>query len=614
MFLKRLPVFALFWLIMITPAMALNDRDLMGLWKAHLHFGPALHGTLIIVKTTGGWTADFAGHHWPLVLKKRHLTLSLPDHGGSFAVQQLTDGTLSGHWVQGPSAEYARTFATPLVLHPDGKNRWRGEVDPIPDECTFYLNIYEKRDGKTGVFLRNPERNLGWEYGIDRLRINGATVTLSGFAWGQSDSPVVLQGTYNAADRVLSIYIPEHHATYDFQRDGAASSAFYPRSRRGERYEYRQPLAHNDGWSTATLSDVDVDRAAIERFVQSVIDQPIDSVHAPEVEAILLARHGKLVLEEYFHGFDRDTLHDTRSAGKSVTAVVVGAAMESGAPLSLNSAVYRVMNGGRFPSPLGSWKRAMTLRDLLTMRSGLYCNDSDAAAPGNEDTMQAQSAEPDYYRYALRVPMAYRPDTTSMYCSTNPNLALGMVGEASGESPLDVFDRLVARPLNIKRYGWPLDGVDHPYGGGGVRLLPRDFLKLAQLMLQQGRWRGQQILDPEYVRQATAPLHSLNMIQYGYLWWSIEFPYKTKSVRAFFAGGNGGQGIFAIPELDLTFAIFGGNYGDHVGLEVQENLLPNFVLPAVRERGDNPNAPVVARNFATPYAHPPVVRPKILQN
>ena len=78
-----------------------------------------------------------------------------------------------------------------------------------------------------------------------------------------------------------------------------------------------------------------------------LIDMPIESVHTPEVHGVLVARHGKLVLEEYFHGEHRDRMHETRSAAKSLTATLIGAAMHARAPLQLSTPVYAAMNGGQ---------------------------------------------------------------------------------------------------------------------------------------------------------------------------------------------------------------------------------------------------------------------------
>jgi CubicO group peptidase (beta-lactamase class C family) len=134
-----------------------------------------------------------------------------------------------------------------------------------------------------------------------------------------------------------------------------------------------------------------------------------------------------------------------------------------------------------------------------------------------------------------------------------------------------------------------------------MQFLPRDFMKIGQLMLNGGTWQGRRILGNEFVARASAPLHELHSIKYGLLWWSIEYPYRDRTVRAFFAGGNGGQGVIVIAELDLVVATYGGNYADRVGLYMQQELTPNQILPAVREHGDDSETPVIPGNFETPY-------------
>ena len=176
-------------------------------------------------------------------------------------------------------------------------------------------------------------------------------------------------------------------------RDGD-DSAFYPRGKHPGRYAYRPPLARDDGWPVGTLDAANIDRATMETFVQGILDMPMDSPDAPQVHGLLIARHGKLVLEEYFHDEHRDKLHNTRSASKSLTAMVVGAAMHAGVPLKLSSPVYQVMNGGEFPADLEPQKRAMTLEHLLTMSSGYFCDDTSDSAPGNEDGMWERTRSP----------------------------------------------------------------------------------------------------------------------------------------------------------------------------------------------------------------------------
>src|SRR4029077_1161645 len=93
-------------------------------------------------------------------------------------------------------------------------------------------------------------------------------------------------------------------------------------------------------------------------------------------------------------------------------------------------------------------------------------------------------------------------------------------------------------------------------------VVPRDFAKLAQLMLNDGRWKGKQIVSTEWVRRSTAPCRDRRPSQlYDYLCNSMEYTYQGRpdgKVRAFFAGGNGGQISMAIPDLALVIALTGG--------------------------------------------------------
>ncbi|HKE43204.1 MAG TPA: serine hydrolase [Steroidobacteraceae bacterium] len=578
-----------------------TSDELVGLWKAQRWYGPYARGPLLLQKTAAGWSADFNGSRWPVRATGKELQFELSDEQGSFRGQLRPDGRIAGHWTSPNSLTNGSKYASPLLLERSGLDLWRGDVEPRNDQFTLYLMLQKRADGSIGAFLRNPERNIGVFYDLDRLERTGSDVRLIGHRLGSKKEETLLSGTYDAEQKILSIGFNSRGGTYDFRPD-TDDSYFYPRGKNPGRYAYQVPPARNDAWPTATLEDVGIDRPAIERFIQVLLDMPMDTVHAPEVEGILVARHGKLVLEEYFHGEHRDKFHETRSAAKSLTATMVGAVMEAGAPLALSTPVYQVMYAGQeLPADLDPRKRAMTLENLLSMSSGYFCDDNNPQAPGNEDSMLDQSEEPDYYRYTLRVPMDSAPGEKTVYCSINPNLALGVVNRATGESVLDTFDRLLGTPLRIATYAWPLDPAGHPYGGGGAQFLPRDFMKLGQLMLNDGTWQGRRILGKDFVKRASAPARELNNIQYGYLWWSIQYPYKNRTVRAFFAGGNGGQAVMVLPELDLVIATYGGNYADRVSLRIQQDFVPNYVLPAVREAGDDPNRPVVQGAFTTPY-------------
>jgi CubicO group peptidase (beta-lactamase class C family) len=174
------------------------------------------------------------------------------------------------------------------------------------------------------------------------------------------------------------------------------------------------------------------------------------------------------------------------------------------------------------------------------------------------------------------------PGDTIVYCSIEPNLAGGMLRKVAGEPLPELFHRLVARPLRMSNYHLILSPTGEAYGGGGHHFLPRDFLKLPQLMVNEGRWGGRQILSREWARRSGAALRNLTRSQqYGWLWNSVEYPYKGRKVRAFFAGGNGGQIFMGIPELDLVIGFTGGNYSDAALFIPQRVFVPTYILPAV---------------------------------
>jgi CubicO group peptidase (beta-lactamase class C family) len=575
--------------------------ELAGLWKARRRFGPDARGALVIERAGTAYTAEMVGRIVPVRLEGGELAFDLPNGEGRFR-GKLEAGGILGHWFPPPSSALytGGTFASPVRLTTDGPTRWRGEVVPFDDVFTFFLMAQKTPDGLLSVILRNPERDYGSQIGAEHLTRDGNIVKLRGKRQGQKEERDLASGTWDAANQVLTLTFPGRGGTYDFTRDGDESD-FYPRGKNPGRYTYRPPLARDDGWPTGTLEEVGIDRAAMEKLIQRILDTPIDSPAALQAEGILVARHGKLVLEEYFHGENRDRLHATRSAAKTVTAAVVGAAMQAGIPIELSSPVYKVMNGGAFPPDLEPAKRAMTLDHLLNMSSGFFCDDTNPDAPGNEETMLNQSEEPDYYRYSLRVPLDRKPGEKAVYCSADPNLALGMVGRTTAESPMYTFDRLLGGPLKIHRYGWILDPAGHPYGGGSVHFLPRDFMKFGQLMLNGGTWKGRRILGADFVTRASKPWYHLRNIYYGYLRWGIDYPYKDRTVRGMFAGGAGGQEVLVIPELDLVIAAFAGNYSTRTGVVFQQNFVPRYLLPGVREAGDDPHAPVVDRDYTSPY-------------
>lgn len=295
------------------------------------------------------------------------------------------------------------------------------------------------------------------------------------------------------------------------------------------------------------------------------------------------------MLEEYFYGFTPDRVHDMRSASKTVAPMLIGIARDQGVKLGLDSAVYQA-----FPQykPFANWddrKTRLTLGNLITMTSGYACDDNDDASPGNEDVMQSQTAQPDWYKYTLDLPMNRDPGGEhAIYCSADINLAAGMLATETNRWLPEIFDDLLARPLQINSYYMNLMPTGQAYMGGGLYLRPRDELKLGQLYLSDGIWHGRRVVSKEWVRASTEHHSSFTPAldiegshEYGYGWHIHYLKSGPHVFRDYAAGGNGGQFVIVIPDLDMVIAIKGGSYGQFPKWYRWElALVPKYIIPA----------------------------------
>ena len=559
---------------------ATQPPALEGLWVAEVRNGPDVRGTLMLVPRGDGLVASIAGFTVPVTGQGKALSFELPDGKGNF--RGIRNGRIiEGQWIQAVTMGSGARYATPVVLRFDDRGHWAGQVVPDDDHMTYYLPVTRSADGSYSTYLRNPERNQGVFLGASRIELDGDAVRLIGTRRGQKKEEVLATGPRDPASGTISI--PIQGTTFDFTPDKTDSSPFYPRGKSPERYRYSPPVQLDDGWPVSTLEKEGIDQAAIERFVQKLIDMPMDGVSTSQIHSLLIARHGKLVLEEYFHGHDRDTPHDLRSASKSWTNALIGAAMQAGVPIRLDTPVYQTMLGS-VPPDLDPRKKGMTLEHLISMTAGFDCDDS-GDRPGDEDVMQQQSEEPNWYRYALNVPMAWNNGDRIVYCSMKPNLAGGMLEKIAGEPQPEMFYRLLGKPLHMSNYHLFLQPTGEAYGGGGHRFTSRDFMKLTQLYMNGGKWAGRQIVSPEWARKSTAPLRVLSPKTgqtYGYLWNSVTYDLNGRKLLAYFPGGNGGQVAIGIPDLDLVITFTGGNYADAVMFRSQREFVPQDILPAVR--------------------------------
>jgi CubicO group peptidase (beta-lactamase class C family) len=332
------------------------------------------------------------------------------------------------------------------------------------------------------------------------------------------------------------------------------------------------PPPSDQQWTLADPAAVGMDGAMLKLAVDSLPDA-VDH----RLASMLVLRHGKPVLEQYWNGYNKDSLHDLRSATKSITSLMVGIAIDKGMIEGVNEPISKHLAASYPAAP--ALQHNITLAHLLTMRSGLACNDWNTTSPGNEEKMYQTE---DWVHFFLNLPAATTPGAQTNYC-TGGVVALGrVIAEASKRTIPNFAEQFLFAPLGVAGARWAsFDKQRQTDSGGHLYLRPRDMAKIGQLVLQQGKWNGDQLISADWIAQSTRQ-HTgyLTGGQYGYLWWIMQVDFKGRIVNVHFADGNGGQYIFVVPELDLVAVFTGENYNSNKA-ELPKQLMSKLIIQSV---------------------------------
>ncbi len=579
------------------------EPSLEGIWVVERNYAPTLRGDLELRLEGDAWRGAIGGQQAQARAENGAVRLSFANHG-SFRGVIARDGALSGVWIQPNSDAEGRddptaasqSFAAPLALTRAGPNAWRANVQPLDGHFTLYLRVFRDAEGDLIGAFRNHEINSNGR--ASHFRLTETDDALTFFARFDDGREVRHTATRLRDPDRIRIFWPDIGSDLELHRANAAEIINYtPRPPGEPAYTYNRPEQLHDGWRTARARSVGIDEASFTTMVQSIIDGD-PSVRRPNlIHSVLVAHRGRLVLEEYFHGYTREIPHDIRSAGKTFASIMLGAAMESGAPISPETPVYQLMAGlGPFENP-DPRKAHMTLAHLLTHTSGLACNDNDDSSPGNEGVLWAQP-NPNFWQYTLNLRQVHEPGERYAYCSANLNLVGGALNVATHQSLPELFDRIIARPLRFGPYYWNVMPNGEGYLGGGAFLRPRDLLKVGQMYLDGGVWRGRRIVSREWVERSTSPRIEISPATTGlteeefqnsygrgvdgYAWHRYGVRVGDRVVEEYEASGNGGQLLIVVPEYDLVVVFTGGNYMQGgIWSRWRDQFIGGIIIPAM---------------------------------
>ena len=304
----------------------------------------------------------------------------------------------------------------------------------------------------------------------------------------------------------------------------------------------------------------------------------------PRLRSLLVEWRGIVVGERYFRGATRATPANIKSASKSVMSALVGIAIARG-----DLAGTQQTLGELLPTEtrgLDSAKRAITIEDLLTMRTGL-----ESTSFWNYGRWVNSR---NWVRYVLAQPViAPRGAAGPMIYSTgSTHLLSAILTRATGMSTRRYAERYLAAPLGIRLRGWTTDPQGIYFGGNDMRMTPRDMLAFGRLYLAGGRALAgapgmyRNVLPKTWIDSSwVARTHSdWSGHEYGYGWWIRSAWSPNGRHPIYYAWGYGGQFIFVVPSLELVVVATSDSETrsrEQGHLEAVHSLLDQEIIPAV---------------------------------
>ena len=312
-------------------------------------------------------------------------------------------------------------------------------------------------------------------------------------------------------------------------------------------------LPRSGDWKEAAAEDVQLDPQKLQ--------EALDFARPRMTQEIAVYRHGCLVeARRWFTG--NSEKFEGWSISKSVTAMAAGRAITLGL-LDIDDTV-----GQHVPRADKAHSR-ITVRDLLTMTSGLHWN----------LWRDYNIAMKDRVKDALSLRFDHKPGTFFEYGESPVALLSKVVGKAAGQDFQDFMHKEVMSHIGMNRedWFWTRDRAGNTEGYRGLNTSVDNFARLGHLMMNEGRWGGDRVLDRRWVRAAISPKKTNP--GYGYMFWLNESDSyiaptvysrdkrNHRHVRSaphdmYYMAGIQQQRVWIIPSLDMVVVRVGGS-GDH---------------------------------------------------
>jgi len=291
-----------------------------------------------------------------------------------------------------------------------------------------------------------------------------------------------------------------------------------------------------------------------------------------------------------WHPYYKQTeLHTLQSVTKSVTSILLGIAFDLKEDYNVNTKVMPMFTDYDIEAP-DKRKNAITIEDLLTMRSGLKWQEGDYT--DLSDDCIAMEASNEWIKYVLNKPTDTLPGTRFEY-NSGASVLLGKIVRIITGKRIDKWaEEKLFEPLGITGYYWKKTPNGEIDTEGGLYLKAEDLAKLGALFLNKGKWQNQQIVSENWVTASISPIvndvnpDNKSNVGYGYQWW---IPEHSNGKSNIFAGnGYGGQFLMVVPEYNLIVVFNGWNINDTPEKSTW-SVLQDRIMPVLKNNKDITN-------------------------
>jgi len=306
--------------------------------------------------------------------------------------------------------------------------------------------------------------------------------------------------------------------------------------------------------------------------------------NAPPVrtQAVVIVYRGRLIAEQYADNITPETRLLGWSMTKTVTGTLVGMLVKDG-KLDVNS-----------PAPVDAWKNPddprskITLDNLMRMNSGL--NFEEVYGP-LKDVTEMLYDRADMAAYAASKPPAHKPGTSWYYSSGTANIIMGIVKNTVGGSLVDLqkfAQQRLFKPLHMDSALIEPDASGNFVGSSYMFATARDWARMGQFLLQNGRWEGKQLLPVDWVQYCTATTPGSEG-QYGAQLWLNRGKPGLQDVRSypglpdnmFYLSGYNLQRVAVFPGRHLVIVRMGVTHQEEKTFDFGK--FAQMVLEAVGE-------------------------------